>query len=373
MSIEKTYKIQKPIKDNGWNIFPGTTLSNLRSSDCDNTIDGLCTDNVTLPECIQKCSNSPNCNFGYYISNLKGPVKSTCVPLQDLSLNINPSHRIRNKNIYPEFKNAQSTTFMNNKWKFPPTDANNIFFTDNFILENIETSFKLKKSTSKSPVFSKNGHLQTQLLYIPTNYSGSVQYIMLKYGEEFALNIPSTNLVIINNESTTFSWLARKFSLSDIDGFVLKPIKNKKKGDNVLYSDVFSIWKDGNIVSLENNHLVTKYVNNYEIAKKNGYNVTFRFIPKMKGWYCDDEQKCKEIDINKMTVNEKGLGIVNGSTVSRMPYCLGLCNQSSNSSNSINLSNLSNKSTNLNSGTVIITIITVIIIVIITILLVKYL
>ena len=42
-------------------------------------------------------------------------------------------------------------------------------------------------------------------------------------------------------------------------------------------------------------HIEKIYYDRYNHAKELGHNVTFKFKPKMKGWYCSNDNKCTEI------------------------------------------------------------------------------
>jgi hypothetical protein len=54
-------------------------------------------------------------------------------------------------------------------------------------------------------------------------------------------------------------------------------------------------------------------------------NQTFKFNPKMFGYYCDNDNKCKEISLEKMIIDENGVGTYNGLAIGRNPGCFGIC------------------------------------------------
>ena len=45
----------------------------------------------------------------------------------------------------------------------------------------------------------------------------------------------------------------------------------------------------------------------------------------MKGWYCDNDAQCTEIPLEKMVINDKGIGTYNGLAIGRNPGCWGVC------------------------------------------------
>ena len=62
------YNIEKPfIKDGKWIVFPNTTVSDIDTMDCNDTMAGECYNNKSFKECVRTCEKSPECNFGYII------------------------------------------------------------------------------------------------------------------------------------------------------------------------------------------------------------------------------------------------------------------------------------------------------------------
>ena len=48
-------------------VFPYTTLVDIESCDCINTLYGVCMKDKTLKECVKECENHKDCVYGYYI------------------------------------------------------------------------------------------------------------------------------------------------------------------------------------------------------------------------------------------------------------------------------------------------------------------
>lgn len=333
MSSDNIYNINKPlIKDKTWMIFQNSTFHHLETMDCNDTMTGECYYDKTFDQCIQSCKDNPECNFGYYISDTPNK-KNICVPLRDANINSNPVYRLRTQDIYKELDGARSTVFINkNKHAFPPEQANTVFFKDNFMIENIETKMSLETSpissnesepTSQSIVeFSKNGDHIVQALQI----SADTEYIPLKYGDRLAFHIPNTTLVM-RSDDNIIEWVVRSFSISQHSAFYLKPLTpGRKIGDDVKYSDIFSIHADVSILSINGHANIEQlYYESHSKAKDKGANVTFRFIPKMKGWYCNNDAQCTEIPLEKMVIDNKGIGTYDGLAVGRNPGCWGVC------------------------------------------------
>ena len=328
------YNINRPeIKDDKWFVFKDTIFSAIDTMDCDESVSGQCLIDKTFDECLDVCENNNYCEYGYYVTT---PAQSICVPLRTTASGLsNPAYRLRKKDIYPEFKNIDSKVFIRKKkYRFPPTEANTVFYMDNILLHNVESDCNVNglflDVTSNDVMYSKNGDLQIKLLEIPTDLSIGTQYVPIKYGDQVAFNLPETNLVIRNSVTTTkLEWIARSFNLGPEIAYILVPLpnSNKKIGDIVNYSDSFSISSSGIFVVGVNDLLRSEiyYYKDYENAKLRGKNVTFKFLPKMMGWYCNNDAQCTPIALEKMIVDKDGIGTYDGLAIGRNPGCFGVC------------------------------------------------
>jgi hypothetical protein len=330
------YNIEKPlIKDKQWLIFPKSTFSQIETMDCNDAMEGKCYTDKSLPECIQYCKDSPECNFGYYISDISKE-NNICVTLRDANIDSNPMYRLRTQSIYPEMDGTNSTVFINkNKYPFPPEKANIVFFMDNFLIENLETKKLLETSplsySDSNPYnstrvgFEKDGDLVVQALQIPPDLSAGTEYVSIKYGDLLAFNIPTTTLVMRPTHHS-IKWVTRSFSLSEHSSFFLRPLTpGREMGDEVRYSDTFSIHYSVSIVSIDKNSSMKCLYESHSNTKNKGEYVTFRFIPKVKGWYCNIDAQCTEIPLEKMIINDKGIGTYDGIAIGRNPGCWGVC------------------------------------------------
>ena len=248
MNSDKDFNIEKPqIYNDKWLIFSNSILEQLDTVDCNDTIDGKCDRDKTFNECVKLCNDNSNCFYGYYISN---DDENICVALRDLKekIDVNPVYKLRHKDIYPELKDYNVKTFIDkSKYDFPPLLANTIFLLDNFIIQNVETSNILENTNSTKINFGKDKNLIIQITpaeFTSVHFS-SEKYIVLKYGEKFNFNIPSTRLNIQKNNNI-FEW-----SNNTNTSFYLYPtMKGKKIGDNVHWSDTFIIKYENDKFSL---------------------------------------------------------------------------------------------------------------------------
>ena len=341
MPSDDIYNINKPlIKDGHWILFPNSTVSEIDTMDCNDAVAGECYFDKSLDQCIKSCEQSPECNFGYYIENTNHPKgNNICVPLRDGNIDSNPMYRLRKQSIYPELKGTKSTVFINkHTYPFPPEQANNVFYMDNLLIKNIETNTflgdsPLYKQDDEPSVasFNKNGGLIVQPLQVPADLSVGTQYVTVKYGDSLIFNIPNTTLVMANStrNNTQMEWITRSFNIPLNIAYTIHPImKDKKNGDDVLYSDIFSIKIGISILGIETSeeaNIEKLYYSSYDNAKIKNENVTFKFIPKMKGWYCNNDAKCTEVSLEKMVVDEKGIGTYEGLAIGRNPGCWGVC------------------------------------------------
>lgn len=320
MSDDNIYKIKKPTLKNGeWFIFDNTIFSDIQTMDCDNTITGTCIQNKTFDECINLCKQSNECDSGYYIENNDN--NNVCVPLRKNNYgNINLSYKLRSQNLYPELSNVNVKTFISkNTSRFPPVQANTVFFLDHFVILNVDTRLMLETKDNNDIIFSEKSTI-LQILQVGENILG-LQYRSLRYGELFAINIPNTSLILQKKDSSEFEWSEKRFGISTEYFSIMPSSEANKLGDEVKYSDEFFImYSDIYVVNVNKYNILTA---SYVSDDKNTKHV-FKFLPKMWGYACDGK-KCVKISFDNMVVNEKGVGTYNGSPIFRHPSCWGLC------------------------------------------------
>lgn len=326
---DKSYNIDKPlIKDNKWLVFPNTIFSNIDTLDCNDTIENICYKDKDFNQCLEICDKNHDCSFGYF---MKGKGANICVPLSNTKIKHNPIYRLRHKDIYPkEMKDFKIQTFFDkDKIKFPPEEGNNVFYFDDVYLHNVETnkSLFIDKKITPSFIEGDNNKLIIQIIHIPYNFSPSVQYQKVKYGDFIGFNIPSTTLVFRKElSSDKLEWTSRNITqLTDKSGFKINPVKNIK--DDVLYSDTFSLETNDYFLGVDDNGQLVLHEKtiSYSQALNNNYNITFKFVPNMEGFYCNDKDGCTQISLTDMEIDSNGIGRINGLAVGRNPGCWGVC------------------------------------------------
>jgi hypothetical protein len=327
-------------------VFPETTLKNINSADCNDSVTGLCIRGKTFQQCIDICNTKKDgdgelltCSSGYYISDPNNKKKSICVTLREEEFG-NPYYLIRNKSIYPLLDKYKSTVFINkNKWKFPPYEANIVFFKDFLTLTNVETQLGIKDF----PLNDKNidiifndintkNNITIQIIQDNAFESRGKEFTPVKYGDLISLIIPNTNLImepVVNSIKWATMCITCISLKNKTDTFHIIPTQdsNKKTGDNVLYTDKFHLVQGPDIFGLEN------YTNTAKLfympiskAISKEIPVTFKFTPRMKGFYCEDKNKCSSISYAMLDkFDNEGVGTYKGKKIYRTPGCFSTC------------------------------------------------
>lgn len=327
--MNKDYQINQPLKyKDKWLLFKDTIFSNLDIADCNDAINGICYTDKTIHECIETCDKSKDCGAGFYVeSNLN----NYCVPLNTKEVHqLNPAHKLRRKNIYPELSDNPVTTFINTKiFPFPPNEVNTVFYNDIVSLINTETGF-----TPSIIHFDEQGLKETDVTFDDGNVlsiqirpaTSSLDILLnsspIQYGHNIVFGVPKTSLVMnYNKDNITWTIKGRLFEKYNPSIFQIIPISDENElGDIVKYGDKFTIkYGDKNTVELGIEHLHIVDTND-----KGKHNTTFSFESRMNGYYCD-KNKCKTIPIKDITKHGKS-GKYNGNIVTRNKGCFGLCN-----------------------------------------------
>jgi hypothetical protein len=361
------YEIERPwLYDNRWLVFDNTTLSNLDMEDCNDAIEGVCYTDKTFTECVKECKDAEDemCSAGYYVETPIGE-DNYCVPLRTNSIgkkDFNPYHKLRKKSIYPVLKNINIKTFVDSKkFRFPPNDANLVFYSDRMLLENIEEKIRLSdKSIDKTEetknidisyvFFEKDGNLNIQFRpLVSTQDSIGEISSPIRYGDNFVIHIPGTSLVLKKNTSNNnFKWIANDTPFMEILNTSFKCVpktRNKMIGDYMNYGDEFYIlYNDLEIIVMENNIIFSNY-NNYETLYENNKNVGFKLISRMKVYYCDGIE-CKEVPVDEIEKSGE-TGFYKNKHVNRNPGCWGICKYKNPKANLLDYFGQSNKQNDL--------------------------
>ena len=351
-----------------WLVWPKTTLTNIEATDCDDTPKGVCFKNISLKECIEKACPQTSCDFGTFIRFSNGkticsPVRTTNHPL------LSPIYRLRREEFYDEFKNShvQSSVFVNQKaFPFPPDIINTIKMGSivSLTCENkfLDTTDILSKGKGKLIMNKQN---ESPLILIPNLKQATpiIKDSLLRFGQSFALGIPKTSFLAtpptIYGSENPMLWVPGLIEPGTQIGVALTilPSKQSKKklGSLVTFSDTFHlVLSDQAVLAMKEGEKSYIYVsqspelsfliNQNESLPPNSFlklkNISFRFLSKMKGFYCNSKNQCKPIQIKNITPktfhgkwernpDKKSLvsGIFDNSSVFQNSKCWGLCNE----------------------------------------------
>jgi hypothetical protein len=293
------------IYKNKWLKFDKTLLYPMSINDCNDTIDGICFKNLTLDQCMDKCTN--DCDVGYHVQI--GDKESICVPL--LSKNIipiNPSYRLEHQDIY-NFKDNVNITFFQDKDKYPyPPDTTSIVFYKNILDirsyndKDLYMQVNINKKNSLIRM-GKNGGTNINLL---PKYSNNFvdNWEAVQYNTNLSINIPQTSLTM---RVTTVHHKV-KFEILDpnLDNtnelhtsrlFYFEPKDPKLKGNVKWFEPIY-------IKSLENRYLVIDYdINIIRLSKNNTEKSLFCLVPQLIPHYCENNV-CKSTSFEDIYIDE---------------------------------------------------------------------
>ena len=228
-------------------IFKDAIIDNIEISDCNDTINGICKKTDDIDECINICKNS-NCKNGYFISEKKGGI---CVPL--IKSQDEFYYRLRSKDIYPELKDKTTYVFSNTTDKYPPEDTNILYYNDNIVIQNLDTSLFLTinddGSVTQQPNFSKDASLNVQFIQSSSNNIFSGNYTKIRNGDNIIINIPQTAMVLRKDLDTNMVVWKLRASFSNIPANTFQIFAiNKKLGDILTYDDKFYFKYQGSLI-----------------------------------------------------------------------------------------------------------------------------
>jgi hypothetical protein len=266
----------------------------------------------------------------------------------------NPLYKLRNKNIYDEFKDSEVTTFIDTRtYPFPPNVANNIFYLDVAQLVSKKTGLSLGKEGEDPPLalFNKSTGVNIQLLPFDFSNTLATRFVPVKYNDNVFLRVPFTNYILTKLDfENSFEWQISQLSEASIfHTFNIIRVDNSlednhKNNEILTYGDTFRLkYGDIYFCAIKNNNLVSSTLN-FEQLESRGYDTVFIFKPKMLGYYCEDGQ-CKSIELSK-TVQDGSKTTYNGNKIFVNPACYNLCNLQKNS---IDLNNIKTYDDNTHS------------------------
>jgi hypothetical protein len=354
---DKFLLIEEPYRyKNKWLIWPDTLLVPMHISDCNDTIQGVCYDNQTLYECIDKCVG--DCGAGVFIK-FKKTGKSICIPIRTgTHPNLNPVFRLRRKEYY-KIGDIEASTFINTTlFPFPPNLGNALFYQNVINITNSNSSNAIIASNTSNTKISLGKDDNINLLIAPHLFNVGLitENIPVKYGDKFNILIPGTTLIAAKSTFTNFlEWRLIPPSTTIIEDvyFAFLPIIDTKKiGDTVsLKEKCWLIYgTHGAVFMNKNNHLEISD-RSFNNIKSSDQNYEFTVESVMLGFYCD-KGKCLSIPSKNIIPGIKGHdGFYKNSENKLTPVyshrgCWNKCSENNNLSDQTNFPP-SNSSNNL--------------------------
>ncbi len=279
--------------ENNWYLFRNSIFQNIHLSDCSNGIHGYCENVKTLKDCIEICQNGPECSHGYFV---KGNNRNYCVPLQNHP-EMYPYHRLRNKDIYKEFDNVESTVFLNkHEFPFPPFKPNVIFYRDRMTLVHRNLGMSVgsddnNDSFEKRVIFDKDYPVSVQFVQKEVMRTGVDEFLPVKNGDKVVINIPETAFVL-HRQNDQIIW---RFGIGnvneDADTFVIN-VRNKKFGENITYDDIFYLTSFMDLITVHGKNMVISQ----DKGISDDSNAYFIPIPMVPVKYCNNG-RCEPIEL----------------------------------------------------------------------------
>ena len=307
--------LPKPWKYNDWLVWPNTSLDRIESHriGCADTINGVCLKNLS----IKNCMDQSNDGVGYYIKFKNG--NSICVPL-DKEYNENYIYKLVNQDDHQEFKDVSVSIFLNTKEnKFPPENANSVFYYDLLQLEHSKTNLIFNSvDTEKNDnyiEFSTNKFTNitfAPIIASPPSVSSNIEII---YTSNFFIILPGTRFFLIYDEKNNiFRWDTINTDILDFGkkhSFKIYPITlnniyyKERINTEITYQENFIIYYNNKyLLYLDDKNILRGQEIKFEdFLKKNAKNNsnTFRVRSKMTGYYCD-KNKCTPVSMTDTTI-----------------------------------------------------------------------
>ena len=322
------YKFSFPkIYNKNWYIFKDAIFSNLETSGCIDSIDGICHNTKNVNECIKLCEDDKNCNQGYFIET---PDKNNyCVPLRKYDYKeISPYYKLRNKNIYPVMKNMKVNTFVKTIFPYPPNLPNVMFYGDYFFIKSVETKKFIgmndNNNLTHKLLFTENNPVNLQFLPSIVSKNYAENYIPLRNQDEIFINVPYTSFMLNSDLNSNILWNVsgniekNYFKINTIINFE-SDLLNYSQHVYFTFNNLLLTYDEKtNSLNLENI--------NTEKASQNKKNFLFELIPQVQVNYCENN-KCKKVNLQDTERN--GINATfKGYKVQRNPECWNNCEKS---------------------------------------------
>ena len=291
--------VNKPYKyGDKWSVWPKTILNDMEISDCNDTIEGVCLENQTLDECINRCTG--DCGAGVYFKFHNG--KSICVPIRTaVHPSFNPIYRLRKQSYY-DIKDVDVSVFVNTElFPNPPDLGNAIFYFDIISIKSSGKTIGVNYRQGEENIVKTVHNLASNVQIIPQIHTvGTVEDdIPLKYGDRINIIVPGTNQTA-SNKANKVVWSVVPLDtakIKDMYYIFLPPTDSDAKIGDFIRNDTPVV------ISYNGLNGYSGYINlnsQDELVIENDIKSTFSIISKMMGNYCDGGI-CQQIPVKDIT------------------------------------------------------------------------
>jgi hypothetical protein len=317
------YTFDKPVDIDGWKVFNNAILKNSNMTDCNNTLNGLCS-NKPLDDCIKECKESPDCFYGFHAKTPDG--KMICGPVyHHESIKTPPYYRLRNKNSSPLTEYLDTSIFVDStKFPYPPMYANVLFYADSFIMQTLAGNVVRNNTVPDDSGDDSNAGDSNAggiIQFLPNKRSREKleNYMLVCNGDELIINVPHTAYILRKNTTdNNLQWIMRWVESANPDNTIkiFSTNKNKPIGDLLNYNEQFYFTYQGEIISFQNDIFSVKN----ELTEQD---YLFKLSPKIEVFYCD-KNECLKTTLDK-TTHDGNYATIDGKQVGRSPTCWNMC------------------------------------------------
>lgn len=307
-----------------WYLFKDAVLSDIEVDDCLSTLQGRCENTKSLDDCIQKCDDTDTCEMGYFIESPTG--RNFCGHLTYYTI---PYFRLNDPSIYPEMSGMKPYFFTKKDvLPFPPKLPNAVFYKDYFALKIKGKDLFISEGKNEEAQIGSDVYVDVSFIPSRTIKPRIQQYIPVRHGDEVAINIPYTALVLTrrDNNGQGFKW---EIGASDINTpsstvRVYSTDKDRKVGDVLGYSEsVYFIDDNHPVIYDEEKNILTLYRESLDNAIRDNIPYIFELIPKIDVYYCENGS-CKRTQLENCKT-EGYNAFFNDVEVHRSEDCWGFC------------------------------------------------
>ena len=210
---------------------------------------------------------------------------------------------------------------------FPPKIPNAVFYKDYFALKIKGKELFISEGKNEEVQIGPDAYVDISFIPSRTMKPRIQQYIPVRHGDEVAMNIPYTALVLTRRDGGKgFKW---EIGASDINTpsstvRVYSTDKEKRVGDLLSYSESVYFIDDGHpIIYDEEKNMLTIHRESTENAISDKVPYIFELVPKIDVYYCENGT-CKKTQLEKCKT-EGYNAFFSDVEVHRSEDCWGFC------------------------------------------------